>query len=290
VQKQVPVTISSNLRARPVLHRVFRSRILGPAVAGTLDIIEGIENWRIWHLMGSAELRQRYARSRLGQLWVTLSTGILIGSLGLVWSVLWRTPVAQMMPYIALSMVMWAFISSIIGDSTSVFVKNGRFFLNQRMSFATAVLALMYQHLLVLLHNSLIVILIFTLFEKSVGIQALLAVLGFGLAVVTAFWVSYVVGMACTRYRDLGQVVSSLLQIGFFLTPVLFKSNIIPEEYRHLLSWNPFAIFLSIVRDPILGESVPVNHWLIAISIAFGGLVATLPVIGRFHRRIIYWI
>src|SRR6476660_5126686 len=144
----------------------FASRILALAQAGLQDLIEGIENWRIWHLMGSAELRRRYARSRLGQFWLTLSTGILIGSLGLVWSVLWKMPVSQMMPYFAASMIIWTMLTGFIGDATSVFSNSGRYFLNERMSFATAIDALLYQQILIFLHNAVIVILVFAGFQR----------------------------------------------------------------------------------------------------------------------------
>ena len=60
--------------------------VLNPIAAGACDIAEGLRNWRIWHLMGTSELRRRYARSRLGQFWLTLSTAITVVTLGAVWS------------------------------------------------------------------------------------------------------------------------------------------------------------------------------------------------------------
>jgi homopolymeric O-antigen transport system permease protein len=265
-------------------------RVIDLAEAGLRDLIQGAKNWRIWHLMGSAELRRRYARSRLGQFWLTLSTGILIGSLGLVWSVLWKMPIQDMMPYFAASMVIWTMLTGFIGDATSVFTNGGRYFLNERMSFATAIDALLYQHILIFLHNSVIVILVFIGFQRAVGWQALLAIPGFCLTVITAMWLSYVIAILCTRYRDLGQVVTSVLQIAFFVTPVLWKVQFVPEPYRKFLALNPFAVYLSIIRDPLLGESVPLETWAIAGAITFGGLIVSLPFIGRYHRRVVYWL
>ena len=258
--------------------------------AGFRDIVEGLENWRIWHLMGSAELRRRYARSRLGQFWLTLSTGILIGSLGLVWSVLWKAPISEMMPYFAASMVIWTLITGIIGDAATVFANQGRYFLNEHMSFATAIDASVYQNALIFLHNAIIVVLVFVAFRRPVGFEALLAIPGLGLTLITGIWLSYVVAIVCTRYRDFGQVVSTLLQIAFFVTPVLWKINFVPEPYRELIALNPFAIYLSIIRDPLLGEPVPWEHWAIAIAITIGGFLLSLPFIGRYHRRIVYWL
>jgi len=268
----------------------YPGRVLILAEAGLRDIIEGLENWRIWHLMGSAELRRRYARSRLGQFWLTLSTGILIGSLGLVWSVLWRMPMSEMLPYLAASMVGWTMITGILGDAATVFANKGRYFLNERMSFATAIDALLYQNVLIFLHNAVIIVLVFIAFQRPIGFGALLAIPGFCLAVITGMWLSYVVAILCTRYRDLGQIVTSVLQIAFFVTPVLWKVEFVPEPFRKLVVLNPFAIYLSIIRDPILGVPVPLKHWAIAVAITAGGFLLSLPFVGRYHRRVVYWL
>jgi homopolymeric O-antigen transport system permease protein len=264
--------------------------VMGLARAGFRDVIEGLENWRIWHLIGSSDLRRRYARSRLGQFWLTLSTGILIGSLGLVWSVLWKMPMSEMMPYFATSMIIWTFITGVLGDATTVFATQGRYFLNERMSFATAIDALVYQNLLVLLHNAVIIVLVFVGFWRPIGFESVLAIPGLCLALITGMWLSYLIAIACTRYRDLGQVVTSLLQIAFFVTPVLWKTSFVPEPYRRLIELNPFAIYLSLIRDPLLGQTVPLRYWAIAIIITFGGFLLSLPIIGRYHRRVVFWL
>lgn len=260
------------------------------AEAGWSDIVEGIKNWRISHIIGVAELRRRYARSRLGQFWLTLSTGIQIGTLGLVWSLLWKRPVSEMMPYFAVSLILWNMMSGLIGDATTVFANYGRYFINQRMSFATAINALLYRNVLILLHNAVVVILVFAVFLKPVGIRSLLALPGLCLAILTGFWLSYVVAILCARYRDLGQLVTSILQIAFYVTPVLWKADFIPPDYRNLIALNPFSIYLSIIRDPILNLPAPLELWVFALSISIGGFLLALPFIGKYHKRIIYWL
>jgi lipopolysaccharide transport system permease protein len=240
--------------------------------------------------MGSAELRQRYSRSRLGQFWVTLSTSIIIVSLGVVWSVLWGMPVSEMMPYFAASIVIWYFFTGILGDATTIFIKSQHYFINQKMSFATAISALIYQHFLALLHNALIIIVVFIIFRPPVGIGLFMVVPGLCLALIAGFWLSYVIAIICTRYRDVIQLLLSLLQVAFFVTPVLWKPDFLPDAYRELLLLNPFAVYLSIVRDPIIGEPVLLPAWLIATTISVGGFFLALPFIGRFQSRIVYWL
>jgi ABC-type polysaccharide/polyol phosphate export permease len=81
-----------------------------------------------------------------------------------------------------------------------------------------------------------------------------------------------------------------LVQIGFFVTPVLWKAEFVPEPYRELVTLNPFTVYLSIIRDPLLGEPVPLEYWALAIAFTVGGFFLSLPFIGRYHRRLVYWL
>src|SRR5215472_6824723 len=100
---------------------------------GIADLLSGIDNWRLSHLMGLGEVRRRYVRSRIGQFWLTISTGIMVAALGLVWSTLWKLPVADLLPFVAISLIVWTMITGPIADAATLFVLAGPMFLNQGM-------------------------------------------------------------------------------------------------------------------------------------------------------------
>src|SRR5215471_160937 len=107
----------------------------GAAIAGFEELVGGIRYWRISHLLGVRELRHRYARSKLGQLWLTLSTAIMIGALGAVWSLLWHQPVKELLPYFGTSLIIWTFLSQVLIECTTVFVNQSHLYRNQKMNF-----------------------------------------------------------------------------------------------------------------------------------------------------------
>src|SRR5215510_10666773 len=82
-----------------------RARRRGLFMLGMADLLSGIANWRLSHIMGLGEIRRRYARSRIGQFWLTISTGIVVAVLGLVWSALWKVPIADLLPFVAVSLI-----------------------------------------------------------------------------------------------------------------------------------------------------------------------------------------
>ncbi|MDE2153978.1 MAG: ABC transporter permease, partial [Betaproteobacteria bacterium] len=56
------------------------------------DLFASLRSWRLWTLLGWLEIRQRYARSKLGPFWLTISMGVLVGTLGLIYGTLLGKP------------------------------------------------------------------------------------------------------------------------------------------------------------------------------------------------------
>lgn len=254
------------------------------------DLVQGLVSWRIWHLMGTSTIRRRYSRSRVGQFWTTITTAVMSVVMGFTWSILWHLPLGDILPFITGSLILWGFLTGSIQDSTNVMITSGHYFLNQGMSFSTPIYALVYCQLITLLHNMIIIVVILIIFPPSLGLDVLLFIPGFLLTLITVFWVSCVVSVFCARYRDVIQLVATVLTTAMYVTPVMFKPDFIPKEYQWINMINPFAVFLSIIRDPLFGREVPWENWVIASAITVVGAVLTLSFIGRFRKRVIYWI
>jgi ABC-type polysaccharide/polyol phosphate export permease len=60
---------------------VVLSVMMAAAAVGFEELIGEIRNWRVWHLLSINDLRHRYARSRFGQSWLTISTAAMVGVL-----------------------------------------------------------------------------------------------------------------------------------------------------------------------------------------------------------------
>lgn len=267
-----------------------RRSLLALCRLGAGELVEGLANWRIWHLMGTGELRRRYARSRLGQGWLVLSNAITIVVLGLVWSLLWKMPIADILPYIAVGHIAWQMMATTLLEATTAFTASGHYFLNQRMVFSTAILAVVYRNLIALVHNLAIVVVLYLVLGLWPGFALVAALVEIALATLLAVPVAYLVAILCTRFRDVTQIVTSALQIAFFLTPVLWKEEFMPAEHRWIVDYNPLAHVLAVMRDPLLSVPVATDRWLLVMAMTVAAFVVALPIVGALRRRIIYWI
>src|SRR5437667_12263712 len=83
-------------------------------------------------------------------------------------------------------------------------------------------------------------------------------------------WVGLLVGMVSARFRDVPQIIGNFLQVAFFITPILFKPEML-GQYHFLVDLNPLTHFIAILRAPLLGEAPRLANWLAVVSISLVG-------------------
>ena len=104
------------------------------------------------------------------------------------------------------------------------------------------------------------------------------------------FLAGIICAVFCTRFRDLPQIVQNLLQIMFFVSPVTWRADLLPEDAMWIIYLNPFAAFLHIVSEPLLGR-IPSGFtyfFVAAITVALAAIA--WPLFVRFRTRIVYWL
>ncbi|OYV29717.1 MAG: ABC transporter permease, partial [Thiomonas sp. 20-64-5] len=84
---------------------------MNPIATATSDLLSSLKAWRLWSLLGWLEIRQRYARSKLGPFWLTISMGVLVGTMGVVYGSLFGVKLADYLPMLAVGIVMWGLFS-----------------------------------------------------------------------------------------------------------------------------------------------------------------------------------
>jgi ABC-type polysaccharide/polyol phosphate export permease len=258
--------------------------------AARVDLQRGFTDWRMWLLLGMNDIRQRYQRSRVGQFWITLSMLVNIAALGAVYSYLFRMSIAEYLPSLAIAIVTWALISSMVTEACGVFTAAESFLRQVPMPKSIFVHRMLVRNLVTFAHNVTIAPLIYLAFGIVPGWRILLVPIGLVIITVNGFWIGLLVGTLCARFRDLPQIVASLMQIAFFVTPVMWQPHQLPREVRWVVDLNPFASLLSLIRDPLLGRVPGTSAYVMGIGTMLAGFAVAVPFFARFRARIIYWL
>ncbi len=254
------------------------------------DVQEGFGLWRLFVKLGWLDIRLRYRGSVLGPFWLTLSTGVMVAALGVLYSALFKMDLHEYLPFLALSLVLWGFLSAIVGEGCLCFTQAEGMIRSVRMPFTVYAARVVVRNLLVLAHNVAVIVLVYAVFDAWPGAAALLALPGLALWVVDAMAVCLLLGAVCARFRDIAPIVGSVMQIAFFVSPVIWKPELLVGDQAYWLPFNPFFSLLEIVRAPMLGQ-VPDGHiWVSAL--AYSALLCAVTWVGfsRVRSRLAFWV
>ncbi|SDP81128.1 lipopolysaccharide transport system permease protein [Phyllobacterium sp. YR620] len=256
------------------------------------DISASLANFRLAALLGWQDVAQRYRRSSVGAFWLTINMGVLIGALGLVFGTIFNTPMSEFLPFICVGLIMWGYFSSLVTEGCGSFVANTETMLQLPIPFFTYILRTWWRNTIILAHNIIIFPLVLLIFGKFVNFDALLAIPGFILVSVNLLWVMVILAVLCTRYRDLTQIVQNIMQVGMYVTPIMWMPKNLPGGARSqlMLDYNPFYHLISIVREPLLGGVATPLNWVVSIGMALIGWVVALLFLNRYRTRITYWL
>jgi lipopolysaccharide transport system permease protein len=253
------------------------------------DIYEGLGSWRLWSVLGWNDIRRRYRRSILGPLWMTLSMTLLVAALGFLYAHIFHTEIQTYLPYLTLGFVVWAFISTCVKESCQAFGSHADMIKQIRVPFSVHVLRVLWANVIVFLHTIVIIVPIWLYFRQSPQLVGILALPGLLLIALNLVWVGVVLAVLNSRFRDISQIVETLLQIAVFATPIMWPVSAL-GEHAFIVEINPIYHLIELVRAPLTGHAPAALSWMVAVGgLAVGLLVAAL-LLRRVERRIVYWL
>jgi ABC-type polysaccharide/polyol phosphate export permease len=102
-------------------------------------------------------------------------------------------------------------------------------------------------------------------------------------------WVCLLLGMFAARFRDIAPIVTSGLQMAFFLTPVIWPADQL-GIYRWMADINPLYAAIDVLRAPLIGVAPAPYSWPFLIGFTVVGCLVTFVLFARFRNRIAYWV
>lgn len=253
------------------------------------DLWDGLCRAEIWWVFAVHDIKQRFRRSTLGPLWLTLTMGIMIAALGFVFSQLFKQALDEFLPYLAVGLIFWGLLTSVINEGCNSFIAGEGYIRNVPMPISVHFYRMYARNLIIWAHNMVIYILVIALFPPQWSWNMLLFIPGFVLLLANLAWMGFAASILSTRFRDIPQVISNLLQVVFFVTPIFWSAKTLPDRTA-FIEFNIFYHLLQIVRAPLLGEVPSLLSWVAASALVILGLPVTAWLYRRAYARIPYWV
>jgi ABC-type polysaccharide/polyol phosphate export permease len=254
------------------------------------DLLDGVRKSWLWTTLAQQDVKLRYRGSILGPFWQTLTTGVMIGGMGFIYSKLFHTDLHDYLPMLSVGLIFWTFIAGMVTEGCGTFIAVQGIIQQVRLPFSLHAYRLVYRNLLTLAHNFVIIPIVLLMFPHPIEWMRLIELVpGIMLISITGIWVSILLGMISARFRDVPPIVASIVQVVFFMTPVMWPVAALGSN-----AWwaqlNPFFAAIDVLRGPLLGQPTSRYSWAILLIMTAFGCAASFAFFARFRSRIAFWV
>jgi lipopolysaccharide transport system permease protein len=247
--------------------------------------------WRYRHFIFSSiknEFLSRFARSRLGGLWMVIHPLAQVVIFAFVFSAILSAKLPginnryQYALYLMSGMLAWSLFSELVSRSLTVFVDNGA--LLKKIMFPRICLPLIVSGSALV--NSLLlfvaVLAVFALLGHQPGWNLLWLPVLIVLNVMLGAGLGLVLGVFNVFIRDVGQVVPIVLQFWFWLTPIVYIPTVLSEHYRQWLFLNPMIPLVNSYQNILVFGKEP--KWLPLTGTAIFAIVSLIFPLFLFRK------
>jgi lipopolysaccharide transport system permease protein len=276
-----PVT-SAPVAAAP--RKRLHSVIFG--VESGIQLVDLKDTWEyreLAMLLAWRDIKLRYAQTVLGFGWTILQPLFSTGIFTILFGKLAKVP-SDGVPYPVfnyLGMLPWLFFVNAVNRSSSCLVSN------------SYVLTKVYFPRLLLPIGSLLPGFV----DLAVGLTSVVPLMfyfGVTPSLSALFWVPVLTMLAAmqalgisvflsalnVRFRDTGNLIPFVLQMGMWITPITYPISLVPERYRMWLTLNPTLGFIDGYRNAFLGRPIDMSY--LAVSVVWTVVVV---LVGLYYFR-----
>lgn len=256
-------------------------------ISAMRDLRAGVFFWRLFCKLGWLDIKLRYRGSLLGPLWITLSTAVMIAAMGGIYAYLFKASLSEYLPFLTLSIVLWGGLNTMVSEGTQAFTSVQPLIHSIRIPFSVHALRTVIRNIFLLLHNIIVVVAVFLIYH--IHPHFLLAIPAVALWIINGFFLCLMLGALGARFRDISPIIGSVLQIMFFITPIIWKPDLVYVGRQYML-FNPFYPLIEILRGPLLGEIPRLSIWLAACFYTVIICVAGFFIFAKTRSRLAYWV
>jgi ABC-2 type transport system permease protein/lipopolysaccharide transport system permease protein len=258
--------------------------------AAAADIIKAVRKPDIWMAIGWLDVKQRYRRSILGPFWITLSVAAFVLGLGLVYGSIFGQPLSEYLPYVGVGLIGWMLVAALINDGCAAFTSADGAIKQVAIPLSVHVLRTVWKNFIITAHHSVVIVFLIVAFGVPIGWHTFLVVPAIVNIAIFGVALSFGFGIISARFRDVPLMITNMVMLVFFITPIIWKAEALPPNRAIIAQFNPFHYIISTFRDPLLGVTPPLSYWIITLFCTLIAVITSFILFARFRTRIAYWL
>jgi ABC-type polysaccharide/polyol phosphate export permease len=234
---------------------------------------KAVIKWKelLWQMVGR-EVKARYKQSILGYFWVILNPLAQMLVMSFAFSLILRIPTNSTanIPYsifLFVALLPWTLFSNSLASATSSLVNSGSLITKIYFPRTILVLATIIAKIIDFLFATSVLIIYMVIYQTPINWNILWVIPIFLIQQIFTMGLSFFFSAANLLYRDIQYLLSMILLLWMYITPVIYPSDLVPEKYRFVFQLNPKAVIINAYRQVILGGGLPKFSSLIVATI-----------------------
>ncbi|MCJ7445706.1 MAG: ABC transporter permease [Methanotrichaceae archaeon] len=204
-----------------------------------------------------SDLKIKYQSSILGFAWSLLNPLLMMLVLYAVFNNFFNTTQEHYALYLLIGITTWRFFS--VGTSIAMgsIVSKPSLVTKIYIPRKILVLSTVLSGFITSLLEFLVLIILLLIFGVSPSKYIIIFPLAHIMYCLLVYGISLALAASYVYYRDLNQIWDVLLQVGFFLSPIIYPISMVPEQYMNIYMLNPITAIMLIYRDILLYGTAP---------------------------------
>jgi len=238
-------------------------------------------------VMAITDFKIKYDHSILGYLWSLLKPLLMFGTLYLVFSVFVRWDVPNYKLYLLLGIILWNFLAEVTLNSMVLLEAKASIIKKVYFPRWVIVIASSLTSLLTLLLNTIVFFIFFIISGAAFHKTALLLPVYLIELYVLVVGVALLLSALFPKFRDIHHIWEVFVQLGFWVTPIIYPISIVPEKYHSVIFLNPAARIIQGSRQALIGpggEFLGLTNHIIVLTLAVFIFVLGFLVFNRLSR------
>lgn len=225
--------------------------------------------------MAVQQLRARYVGTLAGAVWSIIHPVMLVLTYWLVFSVGFKVQPEGNLPFVVVficGLIPWLTFSETLAGSVNAITQNVH--LVKKVVFPTEILPIVHLLASLIIHGVMLLILMVLLYFYNLPSSLFFVQVIYYTAALTVFslGLSWLLSAINVFSRDVGHIVTVLLNLWFWLTPIVWPMHLLPASYHRWIMINPMYYIVSGYRDTFLyfrpfweNEVLSIYFWIVCI-------------------------
>jgi ABC-2 type transport system permease protein/lipopolysaccharide transport system permease protein len=254
------------------------------------DIQRGWNMRRDWSAHALQSILVSYRRTVIGPFWICLQQIAFVTGISLLYSQLLKVSSSEIVPLAAFGVCFWSLITSVILNSSSIFIHNSPSIRSSTLPFTFYIFSSVFQQFMIFLHSALVLIPMFFITENNPRLICLISVpFAIAIALLNGFFLGLWIGPLSARFRDVSAAIPTILQIALFLSPIFWSASQVGGR-QWIANYNPIAWLIETFRSPLLGDALRIDFVLKLVVLTCCNGILGFVVMHKVRDKISYWI